>query len=121
MTGLVGALCWWGPGARAPWAPRKLAGFICCVCTVRTMNNNVNKCSKVNNNVCNISISNINAIVLLLLALAVGENYDNLYFMRFGSASLKVHYSEACVPKLVDKLAKACYISVTGTNPNLKP
>jgi len=40
---------------------------------------------------------------------------------RFGSASPKVHYSEACVPKLVYKLAEACYVSVTGTNPNPKP
>jgi len=39
----------------------------------------------------------------------------------FGSAGPKVRYSEACVPKLVYKLAEACYISVTGTNPNPKP
>ena len=37
------------------------------------------------------------------------------------SAILKVHYSEACVLKLVYKLAEACYISVTDTNPNPKP
>ena len=37
------------------------------------------------------------------------------------SAIPKVHYSEACVPKLLYKLAEACYISVTGTNPNPKP
>ena len=47
--------------------------------------------------------------------------------IRFGSASPKVHYSEgplfrslcaeACV---LYKLAEACYISVTGTNPNPK-
>ena len=37
------------------------------------------------------------------------------------SAIPKVHYSKACVPKLVYKLAEACYISVTGTNPNPKP
>jgi len=37
------------------------------------------------------------------------------------SAIPKVHYSEAYVPQLVYKLAEACYISVTGTNPNPKP
>jgi len=37
------------------------------------------------------------------------------------SAIPKVHYSEACVPKLVYKLAGVCYISVTGTNPTLNP
>jgi len=37
------------------------------------------------------------------------------------SAIPKVHYSEAGVLKLVYKLAEACYISVTSTNPNPKP
>jgi len=37
------------------------------------------------------------------------------------SAIPKIHYSETCVPKLVYKLAEACYISVAGTNPNHKP
>jgi len=45
----------------------------------------------------------------------------SLNMKRFRSASPKVHYSKACVPKLVYKLAEACYISVTGTNPNPKP
>ena len=39
----------------------------------------------------------------------------------FGSASPKVHYFEACVPKLAYKLTEACYISVTGTNHNPNP
>jgi len=73
---------------------------------------------RIDNDVDNWQTSNI---VLPLTHSSMYHRITIAIHIRFGSASPKVHYFEACVPKLVYKLAEACYISVTGTNLNHKP
>jgi len=58
---------------------------------------------------------------MLTVAYLMDHNSDDSGPLVRRSAIPKVHYSEARVPKLVYKLAEACYISVTGTNTNPKP